>query len=902
MKKRILYIAAVLFLFSGISFGQSGNIFVQLKQPPPFKFHLEDMWKVTLTNPGDAISVYLFGTVSKNGQLLVDARSSAFNLPKGVKYVNAQEISPIDVNKYSDEVDKTITKTGSLPSGSYNICVFVYSSTTNLELGSFCGDYEVLEITKAELLSPQNEETVRDFMPSFNWLPPAPIPSGNRVSYEIKFVEILERQTGYYAMLANPAWFSQSNVTTTLFRYPLAARQFKNGVRYAWRVNTYTNGSLVSESEVWEFTYENVAQNVKATNNDFYNKYKGDTTRNVKLPLSDFKLPDINNNISLTGKNSSEVLLASNNTMFPLIIVEKPLVLIDSATKESWIKFNGSYKTEYTHYDKKPIGSDLPTNLGSISFDPTVSIYNIPFNINLYFDTQQDKLKQNINSFVFLLKPSMITDYIKGKIDEEIAKIKNKVEKELEEVKNKPKEELDKIKNNAEKEISNVKGKVSKWLSFFSYFKTLGLGENYPVYSANTVNGVKVTGADIEFNPGLFYIAFSGYKNLDAIADNTFGRNLLAGRIGIGAKDESHFHITMMKAWDRETSINLVNATTAPQENFLSGASAKLSLFKNAFEIEGEFVGSILTRDKTAPDLQIDDFPKFLQNFITPKISTSFDFMWEIKSKLNIEKTDTKIEGGFKSVGPGFTSLGAPGIRQDINSLNLSLSQSFIKKRIVLKVTMARDVNNVAGWNTNTTTYFKMGFNVKVNFPNLPFFMLDFRPNSMKNNAKDATMVVDNNANVLTFMFGYNGADKKNTNSINFMFSNQTSRSYLGANDYTISNYYLTDNIGFVEFPLTINASLGYTNTDAVGSTNIFTFDLGLGYTLFEVWNNSLGGIYSEEVNNNSKASLYFTSTTPITKYIDLNFYAEKSFYNERIYQYGNINDFNVRLTLSKSW
>ena len=515
------------------------------------------------------------------------------------------------------------------------------------------------------------------------------------------------------------------------------------------------------------------------------------------------------------------------------------------------------------------MGSELPQNVGSIRFDPTISIYNIPFSLNLYFDTQQDNMKQNINSFALLLNPSLITDYIKTQKD---------------------------------KAINNAKSSVSNWLKVLSNFKTFGIGETYPNYSPYTLNGVKATGVDMEFNPGIFYLAFSGLKNLDAVPDNTFRRDLLAGSIGVGEKQNSHFHITAMKVWDKENSLNLANATTAPQENVVLGTSAMLKPFGEYFEIGGEFAASMLTRDVTAADIVIKDFPNFLQNFIKPKISSSFDFMYEIKMKVNVDESNTKFEAGFKSVGPGYTSLGAPNIRQDINSLRFGITQSFVKKRIILKATLSRDVNNASGWNSNTTTYLKMGYNLRLNFPSYPFVVIDYRPNSMRNDAGADSMKLDNNSTVLSFMTGYNMFNSSITNSINFLFSSQFSNSLDATNDYSIYNYFLSDNLALVSVPLNFGLSLGYTRNSSLFPTNSMTTDFSVGYSFFEVWSNALGVNYTNEVDRNSKTGIYFTSTTPITKFIDFNFYLEKSFYKETLFQYGNIDDLIIRVSLSKSW
>ena len=242
------------------------QVSVILDQPPPYQFKTEDLWKVTLTNPGNSEQVYLFGTVGNTTKRLVDARTGVFTLPQGTKRVNARELSPIDVTKYSDEVENTLNKTGTFQTGLYNICVYVYSASTNQVLGSFCNDFEVLNLTEPELIFPDNEDVVRELQPVFNWLPPTPSPGFKALRYDIVIKEILERQTGIYAMTSNPVYFTQKNLTANVFQYPLAAAKLVSGRKYAWMVRTYINSYQYNESEVYEFTYQSPFDNIGNTN------------------------------------------------------------------------------------------------------------------------------------------------------------------------------------------------------------------------------------------------------------------------------------------------------------------------------------------------------------------------------------------------------------------------------------------------------------------------------------------------------------------------------------------------------------------------------------------------------------------------------------------------------------
>jgi hypothetical protein len=144
---------------------------------------------------------------------------------------------------------------------------------------------------------------------------------------------------------------------------------------------------------------------------------------------------------------------------------------------------------------------------------------------------------------------------------------------------------------------------VNGFLKFMLDFKTLKVGEIYPYYSNYTLNGSRITGGDIAYNPGWFYIALSGLNNLKAIEGYNYSRKLMAGKIGAGSMEESHFHITFLKAWDDENSLSSEQATNyiTPQENFLFGTEGKLKLLNGRLIFEGEIVGSMYTRDITSP-------------------------------------------------------------------------------------------------------------------------------------------------------------------------------------------------------------------------------------------------------------------------------------------------------------
>ncbi|MCB0722886.1 MAG: hypothetical protein KDC42_11325 [Ignavibacteriae bacterium] len=803
------------------------QVSVTLQQPPPFQFHTENMWKVTLNNSGGAVDVYLFGTVEKQGQRLVDGTTSVFNLPAGVKKVNAQELSPIDIEKYSDEIENTLNSTGTFQSGVYNICVYVKDASTNIVLGSFCNDYQIINATKSELISPNDRDDVLEIFPVFNWLPPTPIPSGRKLTYKFLLTEILDKQSAYFAVQSNPLLYSQDNLRVTQLQYPLAARQLKPGRRYAWQVITYVDGNMFSESEIWEFKYTPV--NSPPNTHD----------------------PGISM-MEMLGSNDTHDRMSSG--------------MENKADKIKPIEFTGSYRLEGSHNSRQGNGSEVPTNLGSFKLDPSVRLYGIPFNLNVFLDTQQEEDKQNINTVSFDFRPDELTNILRHRAEDN--------------------------------------EKVSGVMRVLSYFNTLGIGETYPDYSPNTLSGTRLRGVDLTFNPGLFYMALSGLRNLDPVPDKTFSRNIFAGKIGIGSTENSHFHFTVLKGSDDQNSIDINNVPdgTAPQENILIGTEGKLNLFKDMLTIEGEAVGSMLTRDKTSPDLVSEDFPSFLKDILSPKVSSQFDFMYRIGSKFVYDKTGTSVEAGFKYYGPGFISLGAPNLRNGVAGLNFKLKQSLDERRIKVGLDVQRSENNIGGLNNFTETTLKLGFNLALNYKDVPFVIIDYRPNKISNDATVDSLKVNSSANVLTFLTGINAISNRYVNSINLLVTSQDVSSSRGTGDYSLISFSLNDVLSFTKIPLSLGGSLGFTFTNADSNSTLFNGDVYLTYVVDEIWSSTLGTNYFNEKNKNNRVGIYYSSSLDFMNVIDFIFDAQFNLYNETVYYYGDYNEFLFRAGISKSW
>ena len=624
------------------------------------------MWKLTLINSSGAQDVYLYGTIEdvESNELLVEGTSSVFLLSQGVENISSFDVNPVNLSKNSDAVKRTLERIGSLPNGLYLICIDVFSSSTNELLGSTCTEVEVLTLTQSDLLSPMDGETVLDIFPAFNWLPPVPVPPGSNVTYELFTVEILERQTPEYAIISNPPYFEQTGIRGNLFQYPVGARPLTTGQRYAWMIRTYVDDILLVESEIWEFKYESITQNIYERNETIKKELEKELLQspvpeetefsdNTNYPATNFETGDkiLESNIYGLSNKNHYASISSSLPVSEIFLRKYNLPVIKLPGEIQPFQFLGSYSADYQYSNLKGIGSQIPKNYLNLKFNPTIIIYGIPLSTSFYYSTQQQKGRQNINSLALLLDPNQFrrmgeeaAKELRKELERELTEKRRKLEEKKEELSPEEIEELTEEINKALSEIESLREKPQQVLrgfqGFFSSFNTFGIGVNYPKYTNYTIDGAKVTGLDFEYNPGWFYLAFTGWKNLDAIPSSSFSRNLFAGRIGGGAKNDTHLYLTMMKAWDDPNSLsaNNIPATLTPKENIIIGTDALLNLFDNLFVLGGEVAASMLTRDVNSPELVSDDIPEFLKKLANPRMSSQADYSYERSEERRVGK------------------------------------------------------------------------------------------------------------------------------------------------------------------------------------------------------------------------------------------------------------------------
>ncbi|MBU2586477.1 MAG: hypothetical protein KKH32_14255 [Bacteroidetes bacterium] len=252
MKARSIIVLLISFFAFNLAQAQ---VQVKLQQPPPNQLRAADLWKLTLNNTTrTTYSIRLEGTLDEAGEgRVATGNSGIISLPPGRKSITYDDVKRGgSVNFKSGKWQEAFTRTGNAPSGDYTICIYVKSEVDE-ELGRDCIQQRVEIMSGPILVSPADGETIPEGqVPIFTWLSPTPAPRD--VNYSLKIVEVLGDQSPNEAMQRNTAWFERRDIRTTTLQYPVGARKFESGKKYAWKVSAVSGRDVVIESvEVFSF-------------------------------------------------------------------------------------------------------------------------------------------------------------------------------------------------------------------------------------------------------------------------------------------------------------------------------------------------------------------------------------------------------------------------------------------------------------------------------------------------------------------------------------------------------------------------------------------------------------------------------------------------------------------------
>ncbi len=762
----------------------------------------------------------------------------------------------------------------------------------------------------------------------FSWLPPAPLPQGVRVSYRLQIAEINSKQSAYDAMRANPKLIILENLQTNMVVLPVAARRLLPNRWYSWKVDVLLDNKIIQESEVFSFSItsgvhpkygeyhpltcpcfppDDVAPDIserrsgESSPND-ESIYVSSSSAITTIPTSSSSCMPSAAIFPMYSRDFSPII--GNGNIISSIASSLHSLMSGSAsdsgsTGEPVLQLIGDSRIEYQNASRVGTFSEVPKNYLTASLNPGLKFYGLPFSTNILYTTQQDTSRQSINQFGVNFDFNAMREGLANRLQQA-------VEKKIESAASMSEDELSEIRNPSNL-IDNLEehASVSGMEKFFMSIRTLGIGTNYPSYSDYILSGAPVTGLNMELNPGIFYTAFTASNNQRALDNAAFQRDLYAGRIGVGTKDASHFILTGMYVSDNEGSIRIdsSNAILTPRENTVFGIDAKIGVFNNQLSLETEVAVSLLTRDTRDADFTSDAIPSFLTSIVSPRLSSSVDFMYAGKLTYSNDESATNISAGVKMIGPGYASLGVPLLRNDQFIYEAKLDQRLFNRYMTLGSFVRTAFDNLITWKSARTTMTSIGVNVGLNFPKLPFVQLSFSPTQQKNNASDTLGRINNNLLIYSGITGYTFKIGETSFSTTLSANGQETKTINGAGNFNTNSYMIGEMLSF-SLPLTVGVNFGIIQMQSplIGSRTIHNIELNSSAPIGETISVGGGANYASEHQQNERVGFFANSSLQVTNAITFDARIEKTTFNEFISSSGNYGEFLMTIGIQTRW
>lgn len=250
-------------------------------------------------------------------------------------------------------------------------------------------------------------------------------------------------------------------------------------------------------------------------------------------------------------------------------------------------------------------------------------------------------------------------------------------------------------------------------------------GNTSMTFSNYTLAGHMFNGAGVELSPGKWRVAAMygtllkavpfDINNKESYNSAAFERKGWGWKAGYEDKGNS-YSIAFFKAKDDANSIPFVpaDATLTPRENTAVAVSVRQTFFKRLFT-DVEYSVSVLNRDvravKSAEDSLQGQF-NLVKQFLSPSASTVyFD---ALQAGLGYTGNFYSIQMRFERVAPGYTTLGAYNLVNDMRNITIAPSVQLFNNRVQISANAGIQDNNLDNTKTTTTRRWVGSGNISV--------------------------------------------------------------------------------------------------------------------------------------------------------------------------------------------
>jgi hypothetical protein len=194
----------------------------------------------------------------KNTGIIAEYSSGSFVIPSNKVVISTHKNDELlKLQRTHEDFREIITRDEKLPAGKYEICVRVINTTTDQVLFRGCITKKIEEyIAPITLFSPQDGNVVHTQSPYFTWH----MKSSDKSFVNIKYVVTIKKKGAFFScknsFTSRRIWFRSKKLTKQEFTYKNSEKKFKDGVKYCWKVDAYTNREKIGTSKILSFRYE----------------------------------------------------------------------------------------------------------------------------------------------------------------------------------------------------------------------------------------------------------------------------------------------------------------------------------------------------------------------------------------------------------------------------------------------------------------------------------------------------------------------------------------------------------------------------------------------------------------------------------------------------------------------
>lgn len=633
------------------------------------------------------------------------------------------------------------------------------------------------------LVGPYDGSDVVDQLVVWTWFMQPTTSDGAPVTCELRCVELFDGQTPEEAFRSNPAVLVRSNLTSSAWQTNLAARSFQPGHRYVWRITAFARGRIVSESEIWRFTYAQPTQPgvlrsaVEAANARMQEgvdgsaagtEYEADTDRSAGRDASDpARTGEAADAASIDAQpaGTSDADASAGGAQTDAVATE--------ASAPAALRVRGRTRLTAETANRRGVLSENPARFARLQLDPRLEIFNAPFDFSAILTTEENVRKSTLNrgALGFRSDAPAMRVLVQQRIDRSIEELEQQREALVADSLrsfmladtaefDRRIAELQQLESLApEQQIATLAGLgvLDERERALLDVPEIGFGSIAPRFSDLFFQNVTVTGGSALVNPGNLLVGATfgtlerrivlDQVSLDPLAarpelgEPQFFRTVYAGRVGFGRRTGDHVMLSALYADDDAQSsilrelLDTTGTLLVRQENYVLGLAGRWELAEAGLVLDGEVNTSLMLGDPLGATFVNRSLPTSLARVFGSDATAAgamADVGYAARGIWRFDGGGGRVFGGMRFVGPGYRSVGTAALRSDVISYDGGYEHLLLDRALRLSGTVGRELSGFVDGRAMRTILDKLGASVDLRLPALPTLGLSYVVNVQK--------------------------------------------------------------------------------------------------------------------------------------------------------------------------